>query len=99
MNKRVSVDGKLCFAFSGGNLLGQGSSVNALCTVTFLEQQLAACRALNSKQEYHNWLLALARFLVQEGEFLLVFFRSNCFTTSIVLIENMNLISYVKGGM
>ncbi|XP_021913667.1 protein HIRA isoform X2 [Zootermopsis nevadensis] len=52
---------------SGVSLLGQGSSANALCTVTFMEQQLAACRALNSKQEFHSWLLALARFLTQEG--------------------------------
>ncbi|XP_069684030.1 protein HIRA isoform X2 [Periplaneta americana] len=52
---------------SSGSLLGQGSPVNALCTATFLEQQIAACRALNSKQEFHSWLLALARFLSQEG--------------------------------
>jgi len=49
----------------------QGSAVSALCTLTFLEQQLAACRALNSKQEFHSWLLALARFLAQEGESIL----------------------------
>ena len=49
----------------------QGSAVSALCTLTFLEQQLAACRALNSKQEFHSWLLALARFLAQEGKFIL----------------------------
>lgn len=52
---------------SAGNLMTQGSAVSALCTLTFLEQQLAACRALNSKQEFHSWLLALARFLAQEG--------------------------------
>lgn len=52
---------------SGGNVMTQGSAVSALCTLTFLEQQLAACRALNSKQEFHSWLLALARFLAQEG--------------------------------
>jgi len=49
----------------------QGSAVSALCTLTFLEQQLAACRALNSRQEFHSWLLTLARFLAQEGEFTL----------------------------
>lgn len=99
MNKRVSVDGGFSFACSGGNLLGQGSSVSALCTVTFLEQQLAACRALNSKQEYHSWLLALARFLVQEGEFILVIFGSSCFTSVVMLIENINLISHIKGRL
>lgn len=98
MNKRVSVAGGFCFACSGGNFLGQGPSVSALCTVTFLEQQLAACRALNSKQEYHSWLLALARFLVQEGEFILVIF-SSCFTSVVMLIENMNLISHIKGRL
>ncbi|PSN56592.1 Protein HIRA [Blattella germanica] len=52
---------------SFGSLLGQGSPVTSLCTMTFLEQQLASCRALNSQQEFHNWLLAFARFLAQEG--------------------------------
>ncbi|KAJ9585378.1 hypothetical protein L9F63_002838, partial [Diploptera punctata] len=52
---------------SSSSMLGQSSPVNTLCTVTFLEQQLASCRALNSRIEFHNWLLALARFLAQEG--------------------------------
>lgn len=51
---------------SAGRLLN-GSSVGPLCTVTFLETQLSACKVLESKQEYHSWLMCLARFLIQEG--------------------------------
>lgn len=38
-----------------------------LCTLTFLENQLSACKALYSSHEYHFWLITTVRFLLQEG--------------------------------
>ncbi|CAB3376567.1 Hypothetical predicted protein [Cloeon dipterum] len=37
------------------------------CTLTFLEQQMACSRLLQSPRDYHLWLSALVRFLVHEG--------------------------------
>ncbi|XP_047097775.1 protein HIRA-like isoform X1 [Schistocerca piceifrons] len=52
---------------STASRLLNGANVGPLCTITFLEQQLSACVALNSPKEYHSWLMCLARFLIQEG--------------------------------
>lgn len=43
-----------------------------LCTLTYLDHQLSACRALNSSQEYRFWLLTTVKFLLQEGKWQLV---------------------------
>ncbi|KAG8234852.1 hypothetical protein J437_LFUL014701 [Ladona fulva] len=37
------------------------------CILSFMELQLASCKALQSASEYRLWLLAMARFLAQEG--------------------------------
>ncbi|XP_068087033.1 protein HIRA [Anabrus simplex] len=44
-----------------------GTPVVPLCTVTYIEQQISACSALDSRKEYHYWVMCLAKFLVQEG--------------------------------
>lgn len=44
-----------------------GSSLGSLCTLSYMERQLAACRALNSRTEYKRWLLGTAKFLVDQG--------------------------------
>ncbi|GLH12033.1 Protein HIRA homolog [Gryllus bimaculatus] len=43
------------------------SQIGPMCTVTYLEQQLLACQALESSKEYRNYLIAFARALIQEG--------------------------------
>lgn len=57
----------------GGNrLLGVPSSSAAAsviqpCSLAFLDEQLSACKATSSPQEYQYWLLTTVRFLVHNG--------------------------------
>ncbi|XP_071448770.1 protein HIRA isoform X2 [Hetaerina americana] len=47
--------------------LSSSSIGPSTCILSFMELQLASCRALHSASEYRLWLLAMARFLIQEG--------------------------------
>ena len=47
----------------------QGSQeVQQLATLSHLEQQMSAARALNSHAEYKLWLLNYAQYIVQESK-------------------------------
>uniref|UniRef100_A0A0V0GBI1 Protein HIRA n=1 Tax=Triatoma dimidiata TaxID=72491 RepID=A0A0V0GBI1_TRIDM len=50
----------------GGRVIG-GSDLGPLCTLSFLDGQIASAKALNSKQEFKFWYLTLVRYLVQQG--------------------------------
>ncbi|KAK9501098.1 hypothetical protein O3M35_002210 [Rhynocoris fuscipes] len=50
----------------GGRVMG-GSDLGPLCTLSFLDGQIAAAKALKSKQEFKFWYLTLVRYLVQQG--------------------------------
>ncbi|XP_059485456.1 protein HIRA [Neocloeon triangulifer] len=47
--------------------LSSASGPATSCTLTFLEQQMASSRLLQSSRDYHLWLSAFVRFLVHEG--------------------------------
>ncbi|XP_046386509.1 protein HIRA isoform X2 [Ischnura elegans] len=47
--------------------LSSSSTGPSTCILSFMELQLTSCKALQSAAEYRLWLLAMARFLVQEG--------------------------------
>lgn len=58
----------LCsFSYNNHSRLLQNPEMSALCTYTFLEQQISASLVLKSAQEFRHWLLTMVQFLLQQG--------------------------------
>uniref|UniRef100_A0A1B6BYQ8 Protein HIRA n=1 Tax=Clastoptera arizonana TaxID=38151 RepID=A0A1B6BYQ8_9HEMI len=87
---------------------------SALCTSSYLDHQLSACKALNSSQEYRFWLIQSVKYYLQEGnesklrliceELLGPIHNLNCnelgeWETSILGLEKRNLLKDVLTEM
>ena len=68
----------------GSRLLHSDAAARHSSTVSHLENQLACCVSLRSAKEYHFWLLAYVRYLVQEGN--LHLYLTTCFFVIIVVL-------------
>jgi len=68
----------------GSRLLHTDAATRHSSTVSHLENQLACCISLRSAKEYHFWLLAYVRYLVQEGNRRQ--YLATCFFVIIVII-------------
>ncbi|XP_014250807.1 protein HIRA [Cimex lectularius] len=52
---------------SGVGRLVQNTELGPLCTLSFLDMQMASAQALSSKAEYKFWLITYVRFLIHQG--------------------------------